>query len=109
MLYLPKCIDYKLPNGELIGGYLAFKGNVKEIEKYKDQELLKNIHIKGHFLYLLFPLEEVYCHNYKKMMESIKVLINALFFVKIQIIIILKGVDVTEVIVIDAILVIIII
>ena len=41
MLYIPKNIDYKLPNGELIGGYLAFKGNIKDIEKYKDQDLLK--------------------------------------------------------------------
>lgn len=41
MLYLPKCIDYKLPNGELIGGYLAFKGNIKDIEKFKEQDLLK--------------------------------------------------------------------
>ena len=54
-------------------------------------------------------MEEAYCPNYKIMMKSIKVLINALFIIKIQIVITLKGVDVTEVIVIDAILVIIII
>ncbi len=41
MLYLPKCIDYKLPNGKLIGVYLAFKGNIRN-RKTQRQELLKN-------------------------------------------------------------------
>ena len=34
-------LDYNLPNGELIGGFLALKGNIYEIEKYQGQNLLK--------------------------------------------------------------------
>ena len=41
MLYPLSGIVLKLPNSELIGGYLALKGIIKEIEKYKSNKFLK--------------------------------------------------------------------
>ena len=101
MLYIPKNIDYKLPNGELIGGYLAFKGNIKDIEKYKDQDLLKKYPYIGPLPIFTVPFEATSYPNYKIMMENIKVLINVLFIMKIQIVITLKDVGVIVAIAVD--------
>ena len=59
MLYPVNNIDYKLPNGELIGGYLALKGNIKEIEKYKGNELSKKS--------IYWPNSFIYSSNWNKL------------------------------------------
>lgn len=45
-----------LPNGELIGGYLALKGIIKEIEKYKSNKLLKKYPYLGPLPLFIVPL-----------------------------------------------------
>jgi len=47
---------YNLPNGELIGGYLALKGIIKEIEKYKSDKLLKKYPYFGPLPLFIVPL-----------------------------------------------------
>lgn len=42
MLYPVSNICCKILNDELIAGYLGIKGIIKEIEKFKGNELLKN-------------------------------------------------------------------
>jgi len=49
-------LDYNLPNGELIGGYLALKGIIKEIEKYKSDKLLKKYPYFGPLPLFIVPL-----------------------------------------------------
>lgn len=45
-----------LPNGELIGGYLALKGIIKEIEKYKSNKLIKKYPYLGPLPLFIVPL-----------------------------------------------------
>lgn len=49
-------IVLKLPNSELIGGYLALKGIIKEIEKYKSNKLLKKYPYFGPLPLFIVPL-----------------------------------------------------
>lgn len=58
MLYPISNIGCKLFNGELIAGYLAIKGIIKEIEKYKGNELLKKYPYLGPNLLFTVPLGE---------------------------------------------------
>lgn len=48
----------RLLNGELIAGYLAMKGIIKEIEKYKGDELLKKYPYLGPYPLFTVPLGE---------------------------------------------------
>ncbi len=34
----PSTKEYKLPNGELIGGYFTMQGNIGDLFKYKNKE-----------------------------------------------------------------------
>ena len=56
MIYPLNNIDYNLPNGELIGGYISFKGFIKEIEKYKDNILLKKYSYSGPIPLFIVPI-----------------------------------------------------
>ena len=51
MLFESKNNSHKLPNGELIGGYLAMKGIIKKIGKYLGDKLLKEYPYIGHSPY----------------------------------------------------------
>ena len=56
MLYQAKNNDYKLPNGELIGGYLSMKGIINKIEKYLGDKLLKTYPYIGPLPLFIVPL-----------------------------------------------------
>ncbi len=56
MLFESKNNSHKLPNGELIGGYLAMKGIINKIGKYLGDKLLKEYPYIGPFPLFLVPL-----------------------------------------------------
>ena len=56
MLFESKNNSHKLPNGELIGGYLAMKGIIKKIGKYLGEKLLKEYPYIGPFPLFIVPL-----------------------------------------------------
>ena len=56
MLFKSKNNDQKLPNGELIGGYLAMKGIINKIGKYLGDKLLKTFPYIGPFPLFIVPL-----------------------------------------------------
>ena len=52
----PSTKEYKLPNGELIGGYFTMQGNIGDIFKYKNEELIDKLKYKGPIPYFSIPI-----------------------------------------------------
>ena len=52
----PSTKEYKLPNGELIGGYFTMQGNIGDIFKYKNDELIDKLKYKGPIPYFSIPI-----------------------------------------------------
>ena len=52
----PSTKEYKLPNGELIGGYFTMEGNIGDIFKYKNDELIDKLKYKGPIPYFSIPI-----------------------------------------------------
>ena len=52
----PSTKEYKLPNGELIGGYFTMQGNIGDIFKYKNDELINTLKYKGPIPYFSIPI-----------------------------------------------------
>ena len=52
----PSTKEYKLPNGELIGGYFTMQGNIGDILKYKNDELIDKLKYKGPIPYFSIPI-----------------------------------------------------
>ena len=59
----PSTKEYKLPNGELIRGYFTMQGNIGDIFKYKNDELIDKLKYKGPIPYFSIPIGQDLMHK----------------------------------------------